>query len=87
MAVEDEWVYMNRGLGIPGRITTGADGSITLPTDEAFMREHFKEWKRLMRGRRTSPSGGSRNVNAPAAPSPRDPSRSSYYISDALYAN
>ncbi len=48
-APEDEWVYMHRGLGIPGRFTTGADGSITGPaTDEVFMRETFKEWKRLM---------------------------------------
>jgi phenylpropionate dioxygenase-like ring-hydroxylating dioxygenase large terminal subunit len=50
MAVEDEWVYMHRGLGIPDRVKTHADGSITAPaTDEAFMREHFKEWKRLMK--------------------------------------
>ncbi|MGE0626301.1 MAG: Rieske 2Fe-2S domain-containing protein [Hyphomicrobiaceae bacterium] len=48
--IEDEWVYMNRGLGIPGRIRHEPDGSITAPsTDEAFMREHFKEWKRLMK--------------------------------------
>ena len=41
---------MNRGLGIAGRVKTGDDGSITAPaTDEAFMREHFKEWKRLMK--------------------------------------
>jgi hypothetical protein len=47
--IEDEWVYMNRGLGIEGRIKVEPDGSITAPsTDEAFMREHFKEWKRLM---------------------------------------
>jgi hypothetical protein len=47
--IEDEWVYMNRGLGIEGRIRHEPDGSITAPsTDEAFMREHFKEWKRLM---------------------------------------
>ena len=47
--IEDEWVYMNRGLGIPGRIKTEADGSITAPaTDEAFMREHLGHWKRLM---------------------------------------
>jgi hypothetical protein len=52
MAIEDEWVYMNRGLGVPDRIRTGVDGSITAPaTDEAFMREHFKEWKRLMKSR------------------------------------
>ena len=83
MAVEDEWVYMNRGFGIPGRVTTHEDGSITAPaTDEAFMREHFKEWKRLMKAARTSPSSGSHDVNAPA---PLDPSRSSYYVSDALY--
>ena len=52
MAPEDEWVYMNRGFGIPDRIKTHDDGSITAPaTDEAFMREHFKEWKRLMKER------------------------------------
>jgi hypothetical protein len=52
MAPEDEWVYMHRGLGIPGRVKKHDDGSITAPaTDEAFMREHFKEWKRLMKGR------------------------------------
>ena len=48
--IEDEWVYMNRGAGIPGRVKVEADGCITAPsTDEAFMREHFKEWKRLMK--------------------------------------
>ncbi len=47
--LEDEWVYMNRGLGIEGRVKINDDGTITAPaTDEAFMREHFKEWKRLM---------------------------------------
>ena len=52
MAPEDEWVYMNRGFGIPDRFKTHEDGSITAPaTDEAFMREHFKEWKRLMKAR------------------------------------
>jgi hypothetical protein len=51
-APEDEWVYMHRGLGIPDRIQTHADGTITAPaTDEVFMREHFKEWKRLMQAR------------------------------------
>src|SRR3984885_15106002 len=50
MAIEDEWVYMNRGFGIPDRIKRHDDGTITAPaTDEAFMREHFKEWKRLMK--------------------------------------
>src|SRR5215468_9477603 len=48
--LEDEWVYMHRGLGIPDRIKTQADGTIVAPaTDEAFMREYIKEWKRLMR--------------------------------------
>ena len=52
MAIEDEWVYINRGLGIPDRVKIHEDGSITAPaTDEAFMREHFKEWKRLMKTR------------------------------------
>jgi phenylpropionate dioxygenase-like ring-hydroxylating dioxygenase large terminal subunit len=46
---EDEWIYMNRGLGIPGRIHTLEDGTIKGPaTDELFMREYIKEWKRLM---------------------------------------
>jgi hypothetical protein len=49
-ACEDEWVYMHRGLGIPGRVRTEPDGSLKAPaTDEVFMREHMKEWKRLMR--------------------------------------
>jgi hypothetical protein len=48
--MEDEWVYMHRGLGIPGRVKTDASGIITAPaTDEAFMREYIKEWKRLMK--------------------------------------
>jgi phenylpropionate dioxygenase-like ring-hydroxylating dioxygenase large terminal subunit len=46
---EDEWIYMNRGLGIPGRIHQQTDGTIKGPaTDELFMREYIKEWKRLM---------------------------------------
>jgi len=41
---------MHRGLGIPGRVKTDANGIITAPaTDEAFMREYIKEWKRLMK--------------------------------------
>ena len=48
-AEEDEWVYMHRGLGIPGRISVDDDGVITgPPTDEVFMREYMKEYKRLM---------------------------------------
>jgi phenylpropionate dioxygenase-like ring-hydroxylating dioxygenase large terminal subunit len=49
-AFEDEWVYMHRGMDIPGRIKTdAATGFITAPaTDEMFMREYIKEWKRLM---------------------------------------
>jgi hypothetical protein len=47
---EDEWIYMNRGLGIPGRIRTLDDGTIKGPaTDELFMREYIREWKRLMK--------------------------------------
>jgi hypothetical protein len=50
--LEDEWVYMHRGLGIPGRVKTDEQGIITAPaTDEAFMREYIKEWKRLMKAR------------------------------------
>jgi phenylpropionate dioxygenase-like ring-hydroxylating dioxygenase large terminal subunit len=48
--LEDEWVYMHRGLGIPGRVQTDANGVVTAPaTDEAFMREYIHEWKRLMK--------------------------------------
>jgi hypothetical protein len=51
-APEDEWVYMHRGLGIPDRVRTAANGVLTAPaTDEVFMREYLKEWKRLMRSR------------------------------------
>lgn len=51
-APEDEWVYMNRGYGIPGRIQTLEDGTIKGPaTDELFMREYIREWKRLMESR------------------------------------
>jgi phenylpropionate dioxygenase-like ring-hydroxylating dioxygenase large terminal subunit len=47
--IEDEWIYMNRGLGIPDRFETLADGTIKGPsTDELFMREYIREWKRLM---------------------------------------
>jgi phenylpropionate dioxygenase-like ring-hydroxylating dioxygenase large terminal subunit len=47
--LEDEWVYMHRGLGIPGRVKADEKGEITAPaTDEAFMREYIHEWKRLM---------------------------------------
>jgi hypothetical protein len=48
-AEEDEWVYMHRGLDVPGRITTDADGVITGPsTDEVFLRETYRFYKRLM---------------------------------------
>jgi hypothetical protein len=41
---------MHRGLGIPGRVQTDANGVVTAPaTDEAFMREYIHEWKRLMK--------------------------------------
>jgi hypothetical protein len=50
--LEDEWVYMNRGLGIPGRVRTLDDGTVMAPaTDEMFMREYIQEWKRLMQAR------------------------------------
>jgi phenylpropionate dioxygenase-like ring-hydroxylating dioxygenase large terminal subunit len=53
--LEDEWVYMHRGLGIPDRIHTLADGTIKGPaTDELFMREYIREWKRLMKASPTN---------------------------------
>jgi len=51
-AAEDEWVYMHRGLDVPGRIKVDANGVITAPaTDEVFMREYIKEWRRIMQSR------------------------------------
>jgi phenylpropionate dioxygenase-like ring-hydroxylating dioxygenase large terminal subunit len=51
-ACEDEWVYMHRGLGVPGRVETLPDGTLKAPaTDEVFMRSHMNEWKRLMSAR------------------------------------
>jgi phenylpropionate dioxygenase-like ring-hydroxylating dioxygenase large terminal subunit len=48
-AEEDEWIYMHRGLDIPGRIVEEEGGIIRGPaTDEVFMREYMKEYKRLM---------------------------------------
>jgi phenylpropionate dioxygenase-like ring-hydroxylating dioxygenase large terminal subunit len=49
-APEDEWIYMNRGYDIPGRTQTLDDGTLKAPaTDEMFMREYIREWKRLMK--------------------------------------
>jgi phenylpropionate dioxygenase-like ring-hydroxylating dioxygenase large terminal subunit len=48
-AQEDEWVYMHRGMGIPGRVKTDARGIVTAPaTDEVFMRLYIHHWKALM---------------------------------------
>src|ERR671930_610672 len=47
--LEDEWVYMHRGLGIPGRVKTDAHGVITAPVTDAFYRaviEQFTDWQR-----------------------------------------
>ncbi|MBK17883.1 MAG: (2Fe-2S)-binding protein [Rhodospirillaceae bacterium] len=47
--VEDEWVYMHRGLGIPDRIKRDTDGYlIGPPTDEVFLRETMQVYKNLM---------------------------------------
>ena len=49
-APEDEWIYMNRGYAIPDRIQILEDGTVKGPaTDELFMREYIREWKRLMK--------------------------------------
>ena len=46
---EDEWVYMHRGLGIPGRIKRDVDGYlIGPPTDEVFLRETMQVYKKIM---------------------------------------
>jgi hypothetical protein len=47
--LEDEWVYMHRGMDIPGRIKRDESGVMTAPaTDEVFMREYIQYWKGLM---------------------------------------
>jgi phenylpropionate dioxygenase-like ring-hydroxylating dioxygenase large terminal subunit len=46
---EDEWVYMHRGHNIADRIHVDNDGVIKGPaTDEVFMREAYKYYRRLM---------------------------------------
>ena len=53
-AEEDEWVYIHRGLGVPGRHQIDEAGTIRGPaTDEVFLREYFKEYKRLMQAEPT----------------------------------
>ena len=48
-AEEDEWAYTHRGLGLPDRFSVDAAGTIKGPaTDEVFLREYFKEYRRLM---------------------------------------
>jgi hypothetical protein len=40
---------MHRGLGVPDRYSQGADGSTIGPaTDEVFMRDYLRVYKRLM---------------------------------------
>ena len=48
--IEDEWIYMHRRLGIPGRIKRDDDGYlIGPPTDEVFLRETMQVYKNLMK--------------------------------------
>ena len=48
-AEEDEWAYTHRGLGLPDRFSVDDAGTIKGPaTDEVFLREYFKEYRRLM---------------------------------------
>ena len=48
-AEEDEWVYMHRGLGLPERYSDAGDGTTIGPaTDEVFMRDVMRVYRRLM---------------------------------------
>lgn len=48
--VEEEWIYMNRGLGT-GWQKQGEDGVVeTAVTDELHMRNYYAEWMKLMKG-------------------------------------
>ena len=48
-AEEDEWVYMHRGMDVPDRYRTLDDGTTIGPaTDEVFMRDYMRVYKRLM---------------------------------------
>src|SRR5262249_34682563 len=51
--LEDEWIYMHRGLAIPARVKTDANGAIIAPaTDQAAMHEYIKEAKGLRKAKR-----------------------------------
>ena len=46
---EDEWIYMHRGMGLPERYSDGGDGTTIGPaTDEVFMRDYMRVYRRLM---------------------------------------
>ena len=62
---------------------------ITAPaTDEVFMREYIKEWKRLMQARpnarRSRPRALNSGAGADVSPK-RDPARESWYVGDEFY--
>ena len=48
-AEEDAWIYMHRGLGLPERYSDGGGGTTIGPaTDEVFMRDYMRVYRRLM---------------------------------------
>ena len=88
-AEEDEWAYTHRGLGLPDRFSVDEAGTIKGPaTDEVFLREYFKEYRRLMTTEPEYPDRP-RNLTWPGMehdPSLNpDPRRSSHYVSDDFY--
>ena len=47
-AEEDEWVYTHRGLGLPERYVVESDVVRGPATDEVFLREYFRAYRRFM---------------------------------------
>ena len=82
--LEDEWVYMHRGLGIPGRVKTDANG------DHHGARHRRGVHARIHQGMEAADEGDAEAGRAARAVSTsmqltHDPSVSSYYVNDAFY--
>ena len=82
---EDEWIYMNRGLGIPGRIKTLEDGTHHGAGDRRGLHA------RIHQGMEAADEGAAETDHSAGAVEnettalSRDPARYSYYVDDAAY--
>jgi hypothetical protein len=81
--LEDEWIYMHCGLGIPNRIHEMPDGTIKGPaTDELFMCEYIREWKHLMK---TDPNIGIRRSRSHGCTCEIRHDAALLYVTDEFY--